>query len=72
MIKNKIKNGKVSDLPTTIVELLQDDYFELYGTCDGFFENLEIWIQEEGIQNIIEYVNKISNFYDSKFDITIN
>ena len=63
MIKNKIKNGERIDIPTFIVESLEENYYDEYQnrgraifhcTYDGFFENLKIWIEEEGVEKVVE------------------
>jgi len=62
MIKTKIENDR-RIIPTSIVESLEENYFEAYETYDGFFENLEIWIKEEGVEKVVECGFKLNREY---------
>lgn len=57
-----IKQGaSLLGLPCSVVETLRNDYFDTYGTCQGFCENIQVWIEEEGKEEVIRIAKKIKS-----------
>jgi hypothetical protein len=57
-------------LPCSVVETLGWDYFDQYGTCQGFCENVQVWIEEEGKEEVIRIAKKIKSENYNKYNQT--